>query len=111
MYLLTTSGDTKVLPQAIKMHERRPSLDYHGKRMHSEYNVDEEDEDCFWFVIDPVKNIQGAFFNCSSLFSVPKWKTTGSQSDILSHEILDVQNILVGWTTFFFLVLKFGRNS
>ena len=55
--------------------------------------------------------IQGAFFNCSSQFSVPKWKTMGSQSEILFHEILDVQKILVGWTTFFFLALKFGRNS
>ena len=35
----------------------------------------------------------------------------GSQSEILFHEILDVQKILVGWTTFFFLALKFGRNS
>ena len=26
------------------------------------------------------------------------------------HEILDVQKILVGWTTFFFLVLKIGRT-
>ena len=32
-------------------------------------------------------------------------------SKILFHEILDVQKILVGWTTFFFLALKFGRNS
>ena len=39
--------------------------------------------------------LQGAFFNCSSLFSVPKWKTLGNQSDILFHEILDVQSILV----------------
>ena len=44
-------------------------------------------------------------------FSVPKWKTMGSQSEILFHEILDVQKILVGWTTFFFLALKFGRTS
>ena len=35
----------------------------------------------------------------------------GSQSEILFHEILDVQKILVGWTTFFFLVLKIGRTS
>ena len=55
--------------------------------------------------------IQGGFFNCSSQFSVPKWKTLGSQSEILFHEILDVQKILVGWTTFIFLALKFGRNS
>ena len=27
----------------------------------------------------------------------------GSQSEILFHEILYVQKILVGWTTFFFL--------
>ena len=51
------------------------------------------------------------FFNCSSQFSVPKWKTMGSQSDILFHEILNVQKILVGWIRFCFLALKFGRNS
>ena len=32
--------------------------------------------------------VQGAFFNCSSQFSVPTWKTTGSQSEIPFHEIL-----------------------
>ena len=46
--------------------------------------------------------INTGFFNYSFQFSVPKWKTMGSQSDILFHEILDVQKILVGWTTFFF---------
>ena len=51
------------------------------------------------------------FFNCSSQFSVTKWKTMGKQSEILFHEILDVKKILVGWTTFFFLALKFGWNS
>ena len=35
----------------------------------------------------------------------------GIQSEILLQEILDVQKILVGWTTFIFLALKFGRNS
>ena len=55
--------------------------------------------------------IQGDFSNCSSQFSVPKWKTMGSQSEILFHEILDVQKILVGWIKFFFLAMKFGRNS
>ena len=30
----------------------------------------------------------------------------GSQSEIPFHEIFDVQEILVGWTTFFFLALK-----
>ena len=35
-------------------------------------------------------NIQG-IFNCSSQFSVLKWKMRGSQSEILFHEILDVQ--------------------
>ena len=38
-------------------------------------------------------------------------KNMGSQSEILFHGILDVQKIPVGWTTFFFLALKFGRNS
>ena len=40
-HLFTLSGDTKVLPQEVKMHERRPSLDYHGERMHGEYNNSE----------------------------------------------------------------------
>ena len=43
----------------------------------------------------------GWFFNCSSRFSVPKWKMNGGQSEILFHEIPDVQKILVGWTIFF----------
>ena len=51
------------------------------------------------------------FFNWSAQFSVPKWKTMDSKSDILFHEILNVQKILVSWTMFFFLALKFGRNS
>ena len=55
--------------------------------------------------------VQGGIFNCSFKFSVPKWKLMGSQSEILIHEILDVQKILVGWTKFFFLALKFGRKS
>ena len=38
-------------------------------------------------------------------------KTMGSQSEILFHEILNLQKIFVGWTMFFFLALKFGRNS
>ena len=42
------------------------------------------------------KVVQGAFFNCSSQFSVPKCKTMSSQSQILFHEILDVQKIPVG---------------
>ena len=55
--------------------------------------------------------IQGGFFHWSAQFSVPKWKTMGSQSEILFHEILHVKRILIGWTTFFFLVLKIGRTS
>ena len=55
--------------------------------------------------------IQGGSFNCPFQFSVPKWKTMDSQSEILFHEIPDEQKILVGWTMFFFLALKFGRNS
>ena len=69
--------------------------------------------DCVWKPVSTVKSIliQGDFFNCSSQFSVLKWKTIGSQSEILFHEILNVQKILVGWTTFFFLALKVGWNS
>ena len=67
VYLLTTLGNTKVLPQEVKMHERRPSLHYHGKRMHSEYNYDDDDEECFLFVIDPVKNISASELICNDL--------------------------------------------
>ena len=35
----------------------------------------------------------------------------GSKSEILFHEILNVQKIPVGWIKFFFLALKFGRNN
>ena len=56
-------------------------------------------------------HLQGAFFNCSSHFSVPKWKTLGSQSEILFNEIVNIKKVLVGWTTFFFLVLKLGQNT
>ena len=55
--------------------------------------------------------LQGGFFNWSSQFSVPKWKAMGTQSENLFHEVLGVQKIIVGWTTFFFLALKFGRTS
>ena len=48
VYLLTTLGNTKVLPQEVKMHERRPSLDYHSKRMHGEYNDDDEEEEDYF---------------------------------------------------------------
>ena len=55
-----------------------------------------------FFASSGKNKLQGAFFNCSSQFSVPKWKTMSSQSEILFHEILNVQKILVGWTMFFF---------
>ena len=51
------------------------------------------------------------YYNCFSKFAVPKWKTMGSQSEILFHEILNVQKNLVGWTIVFLLALKFGQNS
>ena len=38
-------------------------------------------------------------------------KHDGQPSEILFHEILDVQKILVDGTMYFFLALKFGRNS
>ena len=56
--------------------------------------------------VEEMPNIQGGFFNWSAQFSVAKWKTMDSQSEILFHEILNVQKILIGWTTFFFLALK-----
>ena len=56
--------------------------------------------------------IQGGFFlTVPPNFQYQNEKQMGSQSEVLFHEIPDVQKILVGWTTFFFLALKFGRNS
>ena len=56
--------------------------------------------------------IQGGFFNCSSQFSVPKWKKTScTQPEILFQEIFNVKKLLVGWAIFFILVLKMGRKS
>ena len=79
-HLFTLSGDTNVLPQKVKMHERRPSLDYHGERMHSEYNDD--DEEYVWFVIHPL-NDKRTFelfwwrFRQRSLWSDNNYMTTG----------------------------------
>ena len=42
-----------------------------------------------------MRKIQGGFLNCSSQFSVPKWKMMGSQSEILFHKIFDVRSSLV----------------
>ena len=51
------------------------------------------------------------FFNWSALFSVPKWKTSCSQPKVLFQEIINVNKLLVGWASFFILVLKMGRAS
>ena len=40
-YLFKISGDTKVHPQEVKMHQGSPSLNKHGERMHGEYNNSE----------------------------------------------------------------------
>ena len=52
----------------------------------------------------------GWLFNCSSRFSVPKWKTICSQLGLPFQEIL---NLGPRWLSkfFFILVLKMGRNS
>ena len=57
------------------------------------------------------KNIQGGFFNWSAWFSVPKWKTSCSQPGLVFHEIFNVKKLLVGWASFFILVLKIRRTS
>ena len=41
------------------------------------------------------------FFNCSSRFSVPKWKTSCSQPGLLFQEIFYLKKLLVGWASFF----------
>ena len=65
-------------------------------------------ERCLWTVI---KDIQGGFFNWSARFSVPKWKTSCSQPGLVFHEIFNVKKLLVGWASFFILVLKIGQTS
>ena len=55
--------------------------------------------------------IQGAFFNCSSPFSVPKWKNLLSQRGAFLHWKFREKLVLVGCNLFFILVLKIGRNS
>ena len=44
-HMTRISGDTKVFPRPpVQMPARRPSQDYHRKRMHSEYNDDDEED-------------------------------------------------------------------
>ena len=52
-----------------------------------------------------------AFFNCSSPFSVPKWKNLLSQWEAFLHWKFLEKVVLVGCNLFFILVLKIGRNS
>ena len=37
---------------------------------------------------------------CFAIFSVPKWKTSCSQSELLFQEIFNVKKFLVGWACF-----------
>ena len=46
------------------------------------------------------------FFNSSSQFSVPKWKTSCSKPKLLFLEIFHVKKYLVGWATFFLALGK-----
>ena len=55
--------------------------------------------------------LQGVFLTGPPNLQYQNEKTMDSQSEILVHEILNVQKILIGWTKFFFLALKFGRTS
>ena len=54
----------------------------------------------------------GWFFNCSSQFSEPNWKMMGGQSDYapLNSQCTKDPHC-IGWTKFFFLAPKYGRNS
>ena len=47
------------------------------------------------------------FFNSSSQFSVPKWKTTCSQWKILFHEIVNIKKLLIGW----FFSIEIGEEQ
>ena len=51
------------------------------------------------------------FFKWSARFSVPKWKTSCSQPGLIFREIFNLIKLLVGWASFFILVLKIGRTS
>ena len=55
--------------------------------------------------------LEGAFFNCSSPFSVPKWKNLLRQRGAFLHWKFLEKAALVGCNLFFILVLKIGRNS
>ena len=37
---------------------------------------------------------------CSAIFSVPKWKTSCSQSELLFQDIFNVKKFLIGWACF-----------
>ena len=63
------------------------------------------------FFSEIILHIQGAFFNCSSQFSVPKWKILFSQRGAFLHWKFLEKDVLVGCNLFFILVLKIGRNS
>ena len=91
----------------IQNFKIRPLRDFENKHFFLTYRDEKTTLEWSKLVSPTYKMV----FNCSSQFSVPKWKTMGSLSGILFCEILDVRKILVSWTTFFCLALKFGRNS
>ena len=55
--------------------------------------------------------IQGAFFNASSSFSVPKWKKLAQPTRSFFTLKISWKIVLVGCDLFFILVLKIGRNG
>ena len=57
---------------------------------------EESENDTGWFFLTVPPNFQ---------YRNEKWL------EVLFHEIFDVQEILVGWTTFFFLALKFKKKA
>ena len=48
--------------------------------------------------------LQRVFFNCSSRFSVSKWKTSWNQWELLVQEILNIKQLLVGSASFFIIL-------
>ena len=55
--------------------------------------------------------IQGAFFNCSAQISVLKRKMLFNQRGSFVHQEFHGTESLIGYPSFFILILKIGRNS
>ena len=79
------SGDTKVHPQEVKMHQGSPSVNKHGERMHGEYN---NSETYLLFYKSDSHNFEGYECNRSlelmmiSIQVTGKYKNTGKKQSM-----------------------------